>query len=123
MHSFGASCRHLGECDERLAKYRAALEAGADPAAVAARTRDVENDRSTAKRDLAAASPAPQMTAADVRALVSDVRDVVTKLAKADPATKAALFDELGIPITYEPDGRFVVEAHPRGNLRVGGGT
>ena len=45
-------------------------------------------------------------------------------LADAEPADKAELYDQLGVTLTYNPDGPVTVKAQPRGvNVRVGGGT
>ena len=45
-------------------------------------------------------------------------------LADAEPADKAELYDQLGISLTYHPDGTVTVESRPRGvQVRVGGGT
>jgi hypothetical protein len=49
---------------------------------------------------------------------------IVATLAGADPADKAAVYRELGISLTYNEDGRVLVEARPRVvEVRVGGGV
>jgi hypothetical protein len=63
------------------------------------------------------------MTTAQVRALVSALRDIVEVLADAEPADKAQLNNELGVSLTYDPTGTVHVQALPRGvQVRVGGG-
>jgi hypothetical protein len=48
----------------------------------------------------------------------------VSTLADADPEDKAELYRELGVNLTYSPDGRVNVQVLQRGaNVRVGGGT
>ena len=45
-------------------------------------------------------------------------------LAGADPADKAAVYEEMGIDVTYHQDGRILVESRPRVvSVGVGGGT
>lgn len=44
--------RTVADCDRRLARHRAALEAGADPALVARWTRDVQSERAAALAQL-----------------------------------------------------------------------
>ena len=106
--------RQLADCDDRLAKYRAALEAGANPATVAGWMREVEGERQRAAAQLADAPPPAELNEAQVRALVTGLRDILDTLARADPATKAKLYNELGLKLTYEPDDRQVlVEARP----------
>jgi hypothetical protein len=52
---------------------------------------------------------------------VRQPKDIVTVLADADPADKRAIYDELGVNLTYHPDGRVHVGAGSR-VLRVGVG-
>ncbi len=68
--------------------------------------------------------PGGEMTADQVKALVKALRDIVDVLADAEPADKSELYDQLGISLSYDPDGTVSVQAHPRGvQVRVGGGT
>lgn len=49
---------------------------------------------------------------------------MVAVLRDADPADKAAVYADLGISLTYHPDGRVLVESRPPcSQVRVGGGT
>jgi len=51
-------------------------------------------------------------------------KSLVTVLAEADPDDKADLYAELGVNLTYHPEGRVSVQMKPRGvKVRVGGGT
>jgi hypothetical protein len=51
-------------------------------------------------------------------------KDIVAVLANANPADKRAIYDELGVNLTYHPDGRVQVGAGGRVlRVRVGGGT
>jgi site-specific DNA recombinase len=60
----------------------------------------------------------------EVKALVTALRDIVGVLRDAEPADKAELYAELGVRLSYRPDGPVAVEALPRGvEVRVGGGT
>ena len=40
--------------------------------------------------------------------------DITATLAGADPADKAAVYEEMGIDVTYNQDGRILVESRPR---------
>lgn len=52
------------------------------------------------------------------------VRDIVEVLAEAEIEDKADLYAELGVNLTYHPEGRVTVEMKPRGvKVRVGGET
>jgi hypothetical protein len=65
-----------------------------------------------------------KLTSSQVHTLVEALRDIVTVLAEADPEDKAELYEELGVDLTYHPEGRVSVEMLPRGvKVRVGGAT
>ena len=71
--------------------------------------REVEGARLEAQRQLAsAARPTEQRSEAELRALVGDARRLARKLAKADRDTKAELYAELGLVLTYEPSDQAV---------------
>jgi hypothetical protein len=84
------------DCDSRLAKYRAALDAGADAAIVAGWMAEVQGERLRAEVDLGEALPGEQMTKDQVRALVLALHDIASVLATADPKLKAEVYAELG---------------------------
>jgi site-specific DNA recombinase len=118
-----AAHRKLADCDDRLGRYRAALEGGADGAVVAGWIAEVQAERQAAERVLATAQPAT-LTASDVRDLIEGLGDLRPVLADADPAHKAEVYADLGIALTYRPAERLVnVEAAPCALARVGGGT
>ena len=62
-----AARRKLADCDSRLAKYRRALDAGADPAIVAGWMAEVHGERLKAEREIGQAQPAGQLTKEQVR--------------------------------------------------------
>ena len=90
---------------------------------VAAWISEVESERLAAERELSATVPQEKLTKSQVRALVDGLGDVVEVLAQADRADKAAIYNELGITLTYHLGGRVLVEARPCTEERVGGGT
>ena len=55
-----AARRAFADCDTRLAKYRSALEAGAEPGVVAGWIKEVEADRLHAERELASTAATAQ---------------------------------------------------------------
>lgn len=115
----------IAECDERLARYREALDSGADPAVVAGWIREVEADRRKAEQTLRGSRPAPSWSPQDIRRLVQSLGDIINVLASADARKRAELYASLGLSMTYQPgQSRVVVEADlgrvP--TVRVGGG-
>lgn len=122
-----AARRKLADCDDRLTKYRAALDSGADPVVVTGWMSEVQADRLTAEGELALCAPSGPRTADDVRELIENLGDVARVLPDADPADKAIVYADLGISVVYDPDRRTLrAEARPAGvctTERVGGGT
>ncbi len=120
-----AACRKIADCDSRLAKYRAALDAGADALVVAGWMREVQGERLEAERALEGAAPAEEpLTVAQVRALLAGIQDAVALLGRADPKIKAQVYAELGVSLTFDPHRKVVkVKARPCSTERVGGGT
>jgi len=63
------------------------------------------------------------LTKDDVKALGASLRDITATLAAADPTDKAAVYEEMGIDVTYHPEGSISTKMFPRGvKVRVGGG-
>jgi site-specific DNA recombinase len=126
----------LRECDAKLARYRAALDAGGDPAAIAEWTNEVKAQKIKAQAQLRAAPrrrTAPSR--ADIKALITGLGDLTKSISGATPQEKTAVYHALGIQGTYHPAKRRVrVEANldphladaasPRWEMvRVRGGT
>jgi site-specific DNA recombinase len=123
-----AAQQNLADCQRKLARYRAALEAGGDPAVVNQWIAEVTQQRVAAerRRHQLRAPNQQHLDPAQVRALVEQVGDLATALPSADPAQRALLYQELGISGVYQPASRTViVTADPgvrRRSVRVGGG-
>ncbi|HEX3955625.1 MAG TPA: recombinase family protein [Trebonia sp.] len=101
----------IAECDRKLASYRAALDAGASPATVAAWIADTEAEKAGY---LATRRPSGirrrRMTEAEIKAIVDRLADLARVLSDADPNDKSEIFRQLGLRLTYHP-GRGLVEA------------
>lgn len=114
----------IADCDRKLANYRALLDQE-DAVTVAAEwIADTQRERKQLERQLGRHVPGDQLTSEQVKALVKALKDIVEVLADAEPADKAELYDQLGLSLSYEPDGTVAVESRPRGvQVCVGGGT
>ena len=116
--------RQLKDCDSKLARYRQLLEQDADVTVVATWIAEVERERRRLERELGRKPTTRKLTKAEIKALVRQLKDIVAVLAEAEPADKRAIYDELGVNLTYHPDGRVHVGAGTRVlGVRVGGGT
>jgi site-specific DNA recombinase len=117
-----AARRKLADCDQRLAKYRKVLDAGADAAVVAGWMAEVQGERLRAERELQAATPGERLSKAEIRRLVLALRGIASVLATVDPKDKAEIYRELGVQVAYDPAERLVsVTAGACTTARVGG--
>jgi hypothetical protein len=109
--------RTVADCDRRLARHRAALEAGADPALVAQWTRDVQAERLAALAKLRA-SPRrwrSRLSEQEIEELINALGGMLAVLADADAADKAEAYRQLGLQLTYDLTSHTVLaEASPR---------
>jgi hypothetical protein len=99
----------LADCVTKLARHRAALEAGADPQIVTGWIADVQAERQALLAELDQTTdvppPAPpaRMTSQQIADLVRSLGDIVRALHDADPADRAEVYRQLGLKLTYHP--------------------
>ena len=93
----------IADCDARLARYQAALDAGADPQAVAEWTRQVKAERAAASPVTPARRDFCQLTEVDIRTLIAGLGDLRDVVRDAEPAVKAAIYQQMGLKVTYLP--------------------
>ena len=105
--------RTLDDCDRKLARHRAALEAGADPALVAVWSREVQAQRTAVQAQLAGITngqaPGRRMTADEIRNLVDALGGLLSILDEAEPADKLEVYRRLGLRLTYDHQTQIVV--------------
>ena len=97
----------LADCDARLARYQATLDAGAEPQTIAEWTRQVKAERAAAlARDATQTlrNPSRRLTEDDIRALITALGNLRDVIRDARPAEKAAIYDRLGLKITFKPE-------------------
>ena len=103
------SCVIVAECDRKLAQYRAALDAGANSATVAAWIAETEAERVTYTLAMRRSEPRPRrMTEVEIKAIVDKLADIARVLRDADPEDKGEIFRQLGLKLTYHPGLRLV---------------
>ncbi|MEV6370177.1 hypothetical protein AB0L86_25170 [Micromonospora musae] len=100
----------ITECDAQLERYRAALDAGADPTVVTGWIAQTQAERARAEVNLrATAGKSPRrMSGTEITSLVTALGDIATVLRDADPADKAKVYRQLGLRLTYQPKTRTV---------------
>ncbi|WP_131769183.1 recombinase family protein [Candidatus Protofrankia californiensis] len=109
----------IADCTAKLTRYRAALDAGADPVIVTNWIAQTQADRAAAERQLREATTDSdrRMSRDEIAALVEALGDILTALTEADPTDKAEVYRQLGLRLTYQPATQTVraeVKINPR---------
>ena len=118
----------LRECDRKLDRYRALLEAGTDPVVVSSWITEVEAERATANAALRVATTSTNdalATTVEVREAVEELGGLIGLLQVSEPKLRSRFYEEAGLTATYDPATRSVEAAADLGvrKVRVGGGT
>ena len=100
----------IAECDRKLAQYRAALDAGANPTTVAGWIAETEAEKAAMALVRRRPEPRPRLTEQEIRSIVEKFADTARVLIDADPDDKADILRQLGLRLTYHP-GRQLVKA------------
>ncbi|MFF1738927.1 hypothetical protein [Streptomyces mirabilis] len=87
----------IKDCERRLARYQAAIEAGADPAVVTQWINHAQRDKEAARKKLDALPAVPRKKEPPL-----DAQQIRT----ADTEKKGPLYEALGITINYENAAR-----------------
>ncbi len=112
--------QEIADCDAKLRQHRAALEAGADPALVTTWIAEVQAQRTLAEARLRANPQPRRMTREEITSMVEALRDIMSVLAKADPADKTEIYAQLGLTLTYQPEEKKVIaRARPPDSMYV----
>ena len=113
--------------DDRLARYRAALDAGVDPVVVGQWITEVQGERLRAEIAMHQAQGGEPMSKNQITSLVAQLGDIMATLKHADPADKADGYAQLGLKLIHDPERRVVAAetrpADPCTKRRVRGGT
>jgi site-specific DNA recombinase len=112
----------IADCDAKLARYQATLDAGGDPTTIAAWTREVTADRAAALARAATrttiGSPLTEPAIEHIIQALGDIRKVIKH---ADPVAKASIYNKLQLRLTYQP-GKDLIHAQANLNPTERGG-
>jgi DNA invertase Pin-like site-specific DNA recombinase len=98
----------IQDCDAKLTRYRAALEAGADPQLVTRWIAEVQARRAEALVRCQPSTGRQRMSQHDIGELIQALGNIPAVLATATPEDKAQLYSQLGLHLTYEPAQRLI---------------
>lgn len=109
----------LADAQKRRDRLTAAIEAGADPAALIEPLNAAQALWIAAQNELDAAPPAPTLlTRAQIRAIVDSLGDVAASLSKANPDRLQGIYRSLRVEMVYDHESRAVeVKIRPLGGL------
>lgn len=100
--------RQLAQADRNLKQYRAALDAGANPAEVTKWINDAEHERTRLQPELHIL-PREQTLAYDqITDMLTHASDLTKAISAADPHDKADLYQQLGLKMTYHPQKQLI---------------
>ncbi|WP_316742205.1 zinc ribbon domain-containing protein [Streptomyces sp. MK7] len=97
----------IKECERRLARYRAALDAGADPTVVTQWINEAQRDKVAAQKKLDAQPAGTRkkqspLDARQIRQITESLGDIAQRIQIAAVEKKGPLYEALGITISYE---------------------
>ncbi|MGP4024372.1 recombinase family protein [Actinomadura sp. 3N407] len=95
----------IADCETKLARHRAALEAGANPVTITEWMTETESQLTAARAELhAAEGQRPQtLTVREINALVTALGDLVSVLQDASPEARQGVYQALGVRLVYDP--------------------
>jgi DNA invertase Pin-like site-specific DNA recombinase len=110
-----ADAGSVADCDRKLANYRAALDAGADPAVITGWIAQTQAEKSLAAARLRQrGASGRRLSREEIQHIVTTLTTAIRLIAEADPRDKAEIYGQLGLRLTYHPGKAAVlVEARP----------
>jgi hypothetical protein len=117
--------KRVADASTRLYRLQAAIEAGADPAALIEPINEAQAERSAAQAELNNAPDPQALSNAEVHAMIDSLGDVGTALASAKPESLSKLYQSLRLDLKYKPHARTVkATISPRVvSVRIRGGN
>jgi len=100
----------IEDASAKMARYRAALDAGGDPEGIGKWMSEAKAQRLAAEAEVRRATPTTALTCQQVQAVIEQCADVANNLRGAEPADAAGAYRKLALLLTYHP-GRNLVQA------------
>ncbi len=98
----------IADASQKMTRYRAVIDAGADPEEVSCWISQAKAQRIQAETDLRNATAATRLTRHQINDLIDSISSVADSLRDADPTQAANAYDKLGLRLTYDPDTQIV---------------
>lgn len=99
----------IRDCETKMARYRAAIDAGGDIDEITGWINQAKAERIQADAALRAAPATPRrMTRQEISTIVERFASIAAVIRDADPADKAEIYKGLNLTLTYQPAARTV---------------
>jgi site-specific DNA recombinase len=105
-----AATAQIADASLKMARYRAALDAGGDPEEIGKWIADAKAQRLKAETGLRQATSKTSLTRQQIQALIKECAGIAADLRDAEPGDMAGACRKLGLRLTYHP-ARQVVRA------------
>ena len=99
----------IKEADSKLARYRAALEQGTDPALIATWTAEVTATKAAAQATLRSLGHVHRMSTDEITDIITAAGNILSVLHKADGRDKADIYRQLGLNLTFNHQQKTVI--------------
>jgi DNA invertase Pin-like site-specific DNA recombinase len=100
----------VADCDKKINNYRAALDAGGDPALIAGWIKETAALRSATQTMIGAQRARPErMTEDQIGKIVDGLGGLLGLLHEADPRDRAEVYARIGLRLTYQPGPETVI--------------
>ena len=95
----------IADANQRMARYKATIDAGGDPAEIGAWITEAKAQRVQAETELRGATSKVRITRQQIEELITMTADIAATLRDAEPAQMADAYRKLGVRLTYDPAG------------------
>lgn len=95
--------RKIAEVETKLARYRAAIEAGGDPAEIGQWINEAKAERVKAEAELRMSKRSVRMSRSEIAALVTEIGDMARAITEAPAELKNETYRRMGLRLTYHP--------------------
>jgi DNA invertase Pin-like site-specific DNA recombinase len=103
--------RRLADAEAKLWRFRAAIEAGIDPAALVEATNKAHAQRVAAQAELDNVPAPGTLTDADLYAMIDSLGDVGAALTEQKPVALGRLYESVRLEMIHQPDGQEITVA------------
>jgi site-specific DNA recombinase len=110
----------MADANLKMARYKAALEVGGDPAEINTWIAEAKAQRLKAQAELAQATTRTRLTRQQIADRIAQLSDIAAMLHDADPGQMADTYRKLGLRLTYEPDSQILRAAVRPGPEHIG---